>query len=63
MIREQSPTIVKPLELGLAWTVAAVPLVALLVLAGRFLDSRLGPVAFAPGGDEEDLVPLEDDFA
>jgi hypothetical protein len=62
LIREQSPTIVEPVELGLAWAVAAVPLVLLLVLAGRFLDARLGPAPLG-SGDGDGPGPVEDDDA
>jgi outer membrane protein assembly factor BamB len=60
LIREQSPTIVEPVELGLAWAVAAVPLVLLLILAGRFLDARLGPAPLV-SGDGDGPGPDEDD--
>jgi outer membrane protein assembly factor BamB len=63
LISEQSPTIVEPVQLGLFWLAAAIPLVVLLVLAGRFLDARLGPTALGPRGDDEDLEPFEDDLA
>ena len=59
LIREQSPTIVEPVQLGLAWAVAAVPIVILLILAGRFLDARLGPATFGSGDDGE---PVEEDL-
>ena len=59
LIHEQSPTIVEPVELGLAWAAAAVPLVLLLALAGRFLAARLGPVAFGSG--DEEFEPTDDD--
>jgi outer membrane protein assembly factor BamB len=51
LIREQSPTIVEPVQLGLAWVVAAIPLALLLIAGGRSLDRRLGPPVF-----EEDAV-------
>jgi outer membrane protein assembly factor BamB len=51
LIDEQSPTIVKPASLALDWATAAIPLVAILVLAGRFLIARLGP----PDLEHEDL--------
>jgi outer membrane protein assembly factor BamB len=61
LIREQSPTIIRPLALLLAWVVAAIPLVLVLILAGRFLDARLGSAQFdAVGADPTD--PLEDDL-
>jgi hypothetical protein len=64
LIREQSPTIVEPVELGLAWAAAAVPLVLLLILAGRFLDARLGPAPLGSGdGDGGGPGPDEDDDA
>jgi outer membrane protein assembly factor BamB len=43
LIDEQSPTIVKPGSLALDWAIAAIPLVVILTLAGRFLIARLGP--------------------
>nr|MDP9300945.1 PQQ-binding-like beta-propeller repeat protein [Actinomycetota bacterium] len=51
LIDERSPTIVMPGSLALDWATAAVPLVVILVLAGRFLIARLGPPEF----DQEDL--------
>ena len=57
-IHEESPTIVRPAELGLSWIVAAIPLVLLLVAAGRFLDRRLGPAVFE--GDEATLESEDD---
>src|SRR5262249_51363988 len=57
LIREQSPTIVDPADLGLAWVAAAIPLVVLLIVAGRFLDTRLGPATF----DEDDIQPEDDE--
>jgi outer membrane protein assembly factor BamB len=60
LIDEQSPTIVEPAKIALAWAIAAVPLVLLCVAAGRFLDRRLGAPAFE--GDE-DAVEFEDDPA
>jgi outer membrane protein assembly factor BamB len=61
LVREQSPTIVEPVELGVAWAIAAVPLVVLLILAGRFLAARLGPATFGSGDEEEPSEPLDDD--
>jgi outer membrane protein assembly factor BamB len=64
LISEQSPTIVEPVQLGLAWAVAAVPLVLLLILAGRFLDARLGPAPLVSGDGHDDgdrPGPDEDD--
>lgn len=58
LIHEQSPTIVRPAALGLSWIAAAIPLVLLLVGAGRFLDRRLGPPVFEEG---EDAFEPEDD--
>jgi eukaryotic-like serine/threonine-protein kinase len=52
LTHEQSPTIVEPADLGLAWAVAAIPLVLVLVFAGRLLDTRLGQASFASGDDE-----------
>jgi hypothetical protein len=60
LIREQSPTIVEPVQLGLAWAAAAVPLVLLLILAGRFLDARLGRALLVPD-DGDGPGPDEDD--
>ena len=60
LIHEQSPTIVRPAALGLAWVAAAIPLVLLLVGAGRFLDRRLGPPVFE---ESEDALEPEDDDA
>ena len=51
LIDERSPTIVVPGSLALDWALAAIPLVAILVLAGRFLVARLGP----PDFEQEDL--------
>ena len=51
LIDEQSPTIVKPGSLALDWAIAAIPLVVMLVLAGRFLIARLGP----PELEHEDI--------
>ncbi len=51
LIDERSPTIVMPGSLALDWALAAIPLVAILVLAGRFLVARLGP----PDFEQEDL--------
>jgi outer membrane protein assembly factor BamB len=60
LIREQSPTITEPVQLGLAWAAAAVPLVLLLILAGRFLAARMGPTSF---GSEDASESMEDDLA
>ena len=62
LTREQSPTIVEPVQLGLFWLAAAIPLVVLLVLAGRFLDARLGPTSLGTGEGDEDIEPFEDDL-
>jgi hypothetical protein len=43
LIDEQSPTTLKPGSLALDWAIAAIPLVVILTLAGRFLIARLGP--------------------
>jgi hypothetical protein len=43
LIDEQSPTILKPGPLALDWAIAAIPLVVILMLAGRSLIARLGP--------------------
>ena len=59
LIHEQSPTIVRPAALGLSWIAAAIPLVLLLVGAGRFLDRRLGPPVFEES--ENALEPEDDD--
>ena len=48
LIDEQSPTIVKPGSLVLDWAIAAIPLVVLLMLAGRSLIARLGPPDLEP---------------
>lgn len=53
LIDEQSPTIVKPGSLALDWAIAAIPLVVILTLAGRFLIARLGP----PDLEHEDISP------
>jgi hypothetical protein len=58
LVHEQSPTIVAPAQLGLAWAIAAIPLVLILVGAGRFLDRRLGPPVFE--GDEDALEPEDE---
>lgn len=46
LIDERSPTIAVPRSLALGWAAAAIPLVVILVLAGRFLSARLGPPDF-----------------
>ena len=51
LIDEQSPTIVKPGSLALDWAIAAIPLVVILMLAGRSLIARLGP----PDLEHEDI--------
>ncbi len=48
LIDERSPTIVMPASLALDWATAAIPLAAVLILAGRFLIVRLGPPDFEP---------------
>jgi len=62
LIDEQSPTIVEPVDLGAAWAIAAVPLVAILILAGRFLEPRLGPSSFAAEEDDRSEDPEGDDL-
>jgi outer membrane protein assembly factor BamB len=52
LIDEQSPTIVKPGSLAVDWAIAAVPLVVILMIAGRFLIARLGP----PDLEHEDIL-------
>jgi len=54
LIDERSPTIVMPGPLALDWATAAIPLVVILILAGRFLILRLGPPEF-----ERDDLPLD----
>src|SRR5436190_5750520 len=54
LIDERSPTIVMPRSLALDWAAAAIPLVVLLILAGRFLIVRLGPPDF-----EQEEEPLD----
>jgi outer membrane protein assembly factor BamB len=61
LVHEQSPTIVEPLDLGVAWAAAALPLVVLLVVAGRFLAVRLGPATFGSDDGGEPLEPLDED--
>jgi outer membrane protein assembly factor BamB len=46
LIREPSPTIVDAARLASAWALAAVPLVVVVLLLGRLLWPRLGPVVF-----------------
>jgi hypothetical protein len=55
LIDERSPTIVMPGSLALDWATAAIPLVVILILAGRFLIVRLGP----PDFEQEDLAVLD----
>jgi hypothetical protein len=45
-ILEKSPTIVDPPLLAGSWALAAIPLVVVVLLLGRFLWPRLGPVTF-----------------
>ena len=40
----ESPTVLKPPLLLGAWALAAIPIAAILLLAGRALQARLGPV-------------------
>ena len=49
LIDERSPTIVAPGSLALDWAAAALPLIVILALAGRFLIVRLGPPDFDVG--------------
>jgi len=56
LIDERSPTIVVPVTLALDWAAAAIPLVVILVLAGRFLIARLGP----PDFEQEDASAVID---
>jgi len=51
----ESPTVLKPALLLGGWALAAIPLVLLLLLAGRALSARLGPVG--PIGVTEDWDP------
>jgi outer membrane protein assembly factor BamB len=53
LIRERSPTIVDAPRLAGSWAVAAIPLVVLVLLLGRFLWPRLGPVTFPQYPAEE----------
>jgi outer membrane protein assembly factor BamB len=59
LIREKSPTIVNVPRLTGAWAVATIPLVVVVLLVGRFLWPRLGPVAF-PEVVGEDVREGED---
>jgi hypothetical protein len=55
LIDERSPTIVRPGSLALDWATAAIPLVVVLILAGRFLIVRLGPPHL-----EQEVLPAVD---
>jgi outer membrane protein assembly factor BamB len=61
LVQEQSPTIVEPVDLGVAWAAAALPMVVLLVVAGRFLAARLGPATFGSDEGDEPVEPLDED--
>jgi outer membrane protein assembly factor BamB len=49
----QSPTVLKPALLFGAWAAAAIPLIALLLFAGRTMLRRMGPAVFDAPGEEE----------
>ena len=53
----ESPTVLKPPFLLGAWALAAIPIAALLLLAGRALQARLGPVGPIGSAAEEDWNP------
>ena len=57
----ESPTVLKPPLLLGAWALAAIPIVALLLLAGRALQARLGPVG-PIGSAAQDWDPDDPDL-
>jgi hypothetical protein len=56
----ESPTVLKPGLLLGAWAIAAIPIAAILLFAGRALTARLGPVG-PIGTVEDDVDPVDDD--
>ena len=54
--RIQSPTVLKPGSLIGAWAAAAIPLTALLFLAGRSMTRRMGQAVFDVPNEDETLV-------